>query len=46
MTSLSNDFIIDKHSVKLTLEPGSMQLFNFSFEFTLKASECTVTMMQ
>lgn len=46
MTSLSNDFIIDKSSVKLVLEPVSYELFNFQFNFTLKAPECVVTMHQ
>jgi hypothetical protein len=44
MTSLSNDFIIDKSSIKLVMEPGSTELFSFQFSFTLKAPECVVTL--
>ena len=46
MTSLSNDFILDKTSVKLLLAPGQNEIFNFSFNFTLIAPNCTVSLHQ
>lgn len=45
MTSLSNDFIFDKHSIKL-VPTGEPELFLFQFNFKLKAPECSVTMFQ
>jgi hypothetical protein len=46
MTSLSNDFILDKTSVKLILAPGQNEIFNFTFNFTLIAPNCTVSLHQ
>lgn len=42
MLSLSNDFILDKNTVKLTLVDS--EIFTFKFNFKLKAPSCTLTM--
>jgi hypothetical protein len=44
MKALSNDFTVDKNTLKLERKNNSAHLFDLVFKFKTKAPECQVTL--